>query len=76
VVHRDIKPDNLLIDKQDNLHIADFGVSQIIDQSEEIAGSAGTKAFLPPEAYEAKNYNGKAADIWAAGVCFYFLATG
>lgn len=85
VIHRDIKPDNLLIDKHDNLKIADFGVALLIDQSEGVQGDTGTKAFLPPESFEGlvvchacvgKIYNGKAMDIWSAGVCFYYLATG
>ena len=36
VVHRDIKPDNLLIDENDNLKIADFGVSQILEEDKNL----------------------------------------
>ena len=52
VIHRDIKPDNLLIDKYNTLKIADFGVAQLIDQTEGVSGDIGTKAFLPPESFE------------------------
>jgi len=48
VIHRDIKPDNLLISKDDILKIADFGVSNIIE-SDTISSQQGTLAFLAPE---------------------------
>jgi [calcium/calmodulin-dependent protein kinase] kinase len=48
VIHRDIKPDNLLISKDNVLKIADFGVSHIIE-SETISSKEGTLAFLAPE---------------------------
>lgn len=54
VIHRDIKPENLLIDHEDNLKISDFGVSHIMEDSEDdhLKNKAGTKFFLPPEAFE------------------------
>lgn len=48
MIHRDIKPDNLLISKDNILKIADFGVSHIIE-SETITSQQGTLAFLAPE---------------------------
>ena len=49
IVHRDIKPDNLLIDEFDNLKIADFGVASLMNDHDEIQGETGTKSFLTPE---------------------------
>lgn len=75
IIHRDIKPDNLLIDKDDNLKIADFGVSHMMDDDgEEITGETGTKTFLAPELFLGKQVNGKGTDIWAAGITIYMLA--
>jgi len=80
VVHRDIKPDNLLITEDDVLKIVDFGVSEMFEKTTEMrtAKSAGSPAFLPPELCIAKHgdVSGKAADIWSMGVTLYCFRYG
>lgn len=76
IIHRDIKPDNLLIDEFDNLKIADFGVASLKNDQDEIQGETGTKSFLTPEHFQGKTIKGQKADIWATGVTFYQLAFG
>ena len=52
VVHRDIKPDNLLVDETDCLKLADFGISSLMEGGNEIIETnAGTKMFLAPETW-------------------------
>jgi len=77
IIHRDIKPENLLIDKTNTLKITDFNVSQMFENENDLLkDSAGTQAFLAPEAWSGYSFRGKPADIWAAGVCLYYFAFG
>jgi serine/threonine-protein kinase len=49
IVHRDIKPQNILLSKDGIAKIADFGVSALADENDLLTGTAGTYHFMSPE---------------------------
>ncbi|KAD5803473.1 hypothetical protein E3N88_14833 [Mikania micrantha] len=77
IVHGDIKPDNLLITATGTVKIADFSVSQVFeDENDMLRRSPGTPVFTAPECCLGKSYHGKTADTWAAGVTLYCMIFG
>ncbi|WOL19310.1 serine/threonine-protein kinase GRIK2 isoform X1 [Canna indica] len=77
VVHGDIKPDNLLVTRSNNIKIADFSVSQVFeDDNDVLRRSPGTPVFTAPECCLDLSYHGKAADTWAVGVTLYCMVFG
>lgn len=81
VIHKDIKPGNLLISDAGLIKITDFGVSQEIDRFNRantiVCSCAGTPSFQPPEIAAGKNKcYGPAIDIWSSGVTLYNITSG
>ncbi|KAF7730196.1 hypothetical protein EC973_002804 [Apophysomyces ossiformis] len=74
-----IKPDNLLLSKDNVLKIVDFGVSEMfVKGNDKLKKSAGSPAFMAPELCVAHHgeVSGKAADIWSMGITLYCLVYG
>ncbi|RKP36368.1 kinase-like domain-containing protein, partial [Dimargaris cristalligena] len=79
IVHRDIKPDNLLLNAEGVLKIVDFGVSEMFaKESDWVKKSVGSPAFMAPELCRADHgqVSGTKTDIWSLGATLYCLATG
>ncbi|KAJ2889903.1 hypothetical protein IWW38_004431, partial [Coemansia aciculifera] len=79
IVHRDIKPDNMLVTKDGTLKISDFGESTLHERHcDKVRGSSGTPAFMAPELCQggSNEVSGEAADIWSLGVCLYSFIYG
>jgi len=78
VVHRDVKPSNVLIDERGNCLLTDFGVAKIVEGSAQFTRTGaiiGTPAYMSPEQGLAQKLDSR-SDIYALGVMLYEMATG
>ena len=77
VIHRDVKPGNVLVDANDRCFLADFGVSRLVDTTRcTVSGmTLGTPAFLAPEQVRGQRL-GSAIDIYALGLVLLEALTG
>jgi len=76
VVHRDLKLENLLLDSDGNVKIADFGFSNIKPNNMMCSTFVGSEAYTAPEIHAFEEYSGPAADIWSLGVIIVTILTG
>uniref|UniRef100_A0A8C2VUC3 non-specific serine/threonine protein kinase n=1 Tax=Chinchilla lanigera TaxID=34839 RepID=A0A8C2VUC3_CHILA len=76
VVHRDLKAENLLLDNNMNIKIADFGFGNFFKTGELLATWCGSPPYAAPEVFEGQQYEGPQLDIWSMGVVLYVLVCG
>lgn len=71
IIHRDIKPDNIMISKFDDYKLGDFGVSKVMSHTTG-ATMTGTEGYMAPEVLHIEKY-GKEVDIYSLGIVMYWL---
>ncbi|WJX60526.1 Serine/threonine-protein kinase sapk7 [Trifolium repens] len=80
ICHRDLKLENTLLDLDKNspprLKICDFGFSKSILLHSRPKSTVGTPAYIAPEIFSRKEYDGKTADVWSCGVILYVMMVG
>ncbi len=74
-VHRDVKPANILISREGEVKLADFGLAEIL-ATNAYAGGAGTYAYMAPEDFAEEDRSDHQSDIWAMGVTLFEMLTG
>jgi serine/threonine-protein kinase len=82
VIHRDIKPNNIMFDEIGNAYLVDFGIAKVLTEAATAGGSmtktgafVGTPPYMPPELWRGEDWS-TASDQYALGIVMYEMLTG
>lgn len=75
VAHRDLKLENIMFDRHDNIRVIDFGLGNVFAGNGMLATACGSTAYAPPEMLRGKAYTSE-ADVWGLGIMTYAMTYG
>ncbi|MGB7324327.1 MAG: serine/threonine-protein kinase, partial [Rubripirellula sp.] len=80
IIHRDIKPGNILLNAADEPFVTDFGLARVMDQASDLTTEGqvmGTPSYMPPEqALGRRDFVNERSDVYSLGAVLYFCMTG
>ncbi|XP_077872044.1 sperm motility kinase 2B-like [Ictidomys tridecemlineatus] len=76
ILHRDLKPKNIVLDARGNIRIVDFGLSTMFKPGQKLTEFWGTLDYLAPECVREEVHEGPPVDSWSLGVILYYMLTG
>ncbi|KAI5950494.1 hypothetical protein KGF57_004309 [Candida theae] len=78
IVHRDIKPENVFFSSSNSNEVllGDFGLARVLQPQQKLHDISGTLSYMAPEMFNREKGYGFPVDVWAIGVCAYFMLCG
>ncbi|OAD76166.1 hypothetical protein PHYBLDRAFT_91026, partial [Phycomyces blakesleeanus NRRL 1555(-)] len=73
IVHRDIKDENIILDRKNQVWLIDFGSAAYVKSNRSFETFVGTFDYVPPEILRGESYEGPPQDIWALGILLYTI---